>query len=190
MGPSLPSMMASQELISQWCWQEANWSMERKRKIETIDSHFLNSIYKPQKFCPRLGRLKATEILRGPQCPNQLCFFLAITEDFPKHGEMVLSDWKRIFPERPGCLRDSEAVGAIVTSYCLGQKRGEWGEWAGCTMISTYARKHGPFPSTSSFLSLSLLPLFFSSFRVSFHPPPLLSSNVYLYFVFVVCINN
>lgn len=175
MGPSMPSMMGSQELISQWCWREANWSMERKRKIKTIDSHFLHSIYKPQKVCPGFGRLKATEILRGSQCPDQLCFFLAITEDFPKHGEVVLSDWKKIFPERAGCVRDSEAVGAILMSYCLGQKRGEWGEWAGCTLISTYAQKHGPIPSTSSFLSLSLLPLLFSSFLLGFFPPSFLT---------------
>lgn len=175
MGPSTHSMMASQELISQWCWREAKWSMERKRKIKTIDSHFLSSIYKPQKFCPRPGKLKATKILRGSQCPNQLCFFLAIAEDFSKHREMVLSDWKRVFPERAGCLRDSEAAGAIVTSYCRGQKREGRGEWAGCTLISTYARKHGPFPSTSSFLSLSPLPLLFSSFLPSFFPPSFLT---------------
>lgn len=163
--------MASQELISQWCWREANWSMERKRKIKTIDSHFFNSIYTNLRNpALALAGWRPLKHSGDQSVPISCAFFLAITEDFQKHGKWCSVIEREYFLHRAGGRRDSEAGGAAITSCCLGQKREEPGEWAGCTRISMDARKQGPFPSASSSLSLSLLPLFLPFFLLSFFP--------------------
>lgn len=184
MGPSAPSMMASQELISQWCWREAHWSMERKRKIKTIDSHFLNSIYKPQKSCPGLGRLKATKTLRGPASQSVVRFL--------SHHWRLSKTWGN----GAQWLKENisrEILRQLVQSSLLavlGSKgKGEESELAvhGSPQMPESTDLF-PLP-LPSFLSPSSLCSFLPSFWVSSHPPSyspqMLPSILFLWYVLI-----
>lgn len=183
MGSSLSLMTASQEIISQWCRREAgdaNWSMVQRRKIKTIDQHFLNPIYKPQKLCLELGRLNSTKNSGNQSVPVVFFIFSQSWKTLQNMQEMAFSDCSRIFLERFGDLRGYEGARMILASYCQGSRAEKGPENVLAEPWSWRMHKVENF-SLYLFLSLSLLPFLFSFLLPFFHT--FLFSNFYSIFV-------